>query len=486
MGHVDGQGHIAAGVVGTIVDVVRRDGGQAGAVERHRHILSEGDGRAVVLNRHRCGCRRGVATVIRSRERYRCRTSVSAEVGKAGEVVRPGGVSAEVRRCCTALIGEPGSHFSTGIRTALDGGVRSSGRQHRCRRVHDREAGHRRGGIAALVRGREGHVDGTRSDAGQTKVVEVVAPRDAAARIAGGTCAAIGEQPSVEADQVIRAVALQGNVRSIAGDGRGRRVRDGEGGRRAGGISAAVGHREGHRLSARSTTTVGEARAVVGPGQGTACVRSSGTTIVGEPSRKQAGEVTARALHGAVGGRHHHDRGCVVHHRHCGGGCGTVAAVVGYCQGDGGVPEVQAAEARQAGTERHGSATIRRAIVETVSQQSGQSRGIQGQGVVLGAGRRVGRILNGERGIRRGRVSTHIGCREGHGRGTRLTTEVAQTGVVVCPGHAATVLAGCGATMVGEPCRQLGCISGSVALRRGILGRSRDGRSCGVLNGEGG
>ena len=89
-------------------------------------------------------------------------------------------------------------------------------------------------------------------------------------------------------------------------------------------------------------------------------------------------------------------------------------------------------------------------------------------------------VLDGERGGSAAAVAAGIRGGEGHRRGTRCATEVAEGREVVLDRHVAAVVGRRGA---GQERSQIGLVAHAVTLHRGI-GRSRDARSGVVVDGD--
>ena len=314
-------------------------------------------------------------------------------------------------------------------------------------------------------------------------------PSDVATEIRGCSGTSIGKEPSIQLHRVAGTIALQSDVDGLTRDARRRRVTYGEGGRRGGRVAASVGHREGHLLRLGVSATWDQSRAVVRPDEASACVGGRGSSIAGEPVCELGRVIGSVTLVGGISGRSRNGRGRVVDNGHDRGRRRCIVTIVGHRQGNGVRTEISTGEAGLAGRQRHGATSVARAIVNVTRDHRSVSTGIQGHGVVLGQSRRIGRVLNRERGRSRGLIAAKVRGREGHRDGTRGSAEVAHNGpraIVVAEGGAAAIVVRGRTGEVGEPGVQVRRVAGSIALHGQIRRRRGDSRSGVVLDGKGG
>ena len=254
----------------------------AGTVALHSHVDGlAGDGRiGGVLDGKRGRSRRGIATIVGSRERHRSCSGRTTEVAESLEVIAPGHASTGITGSAGVSVGgEPSVELGrVACAIALYSHVDGLAGNFRSGGVFDGERG---GGVrlvAALVRGREGHRTAARGTAVVRQVEEVVAPREVTADVLCRSTTVV-VQPSLELGRISCTVTLHGQVFCGRNELRPRRVFDGERERGVRHISAVIRSRPRYRSLSRCSAVVAEQCAGLFYKYATAVVRNGNTGI---------------------------------------------------------------------------------------------------------------------------------------------------------------------------------------------------------------
>ena len=150
---IDGEAHITARIIGTVVNVLGGDGGLSIPVEDDGQVRTQRNRRRRVFDGVGGSRRRRIATVVRRGEGHRGTARVAAIVTQSRKVVGPSHGAAQLISRSASVAGEPPAQIGGIARPALDRPVRGSRGQGRRRGVDNLEHGCGRGSIATIVRG---------------------------------------------------------------------------------------------------------------------------------------------------------------------------------------------------------------------------------------------------------------------------------------------------------------------------------------------